>query len=96
MSLMHRLCRFRQLWLFWIGGWEKANCAGWEPRWEYGWRELTPVTILRAITFYGWGLQVRLPTTIFVWSWRGDRGMFFSPDGTPGRATRWLRKPRWM
>lgn len=58
-------------------------------------RNPTPVTVCRFLTFYGWGLDCRLPGTILVWSWRGDRGVYLSKDGTPGRATWWLRLPRW-
>ena len=78
-------------------GW---RLGGAELRWlklrgDYGWRDPAPVMVLRAFTYYGWGAQLQLPWTILVWSWHGDRGIYLSPDGTPGSATRWLRLPRW-
>jgi hypothetical protein len=87
--------RFRHAWLLWVGGWEEPNCGGWKLRDEYGWRSPAPTMILRAFTYYGWGCQVKVLGTILVWSWRGDRGIYASPDGTPSKATWWLRKPRW-
>lgn len=92
-SIGYHLCRLRQRWLLWVGGWEEPNCGGWRLRSDHGWREPSPVTVLRAFTYYGWGMQLRLPGTILVWCWRGDRGIYLSPNGTPGQATRWLRKP---
>lgn len=95
-TLAYWLCRFRHRWLLWIGGWEEPNCGGFKLRGDYGWRSPTPVTVLRFLTFYGWGLDCRLPWTILVWSWRGERGVYLSRDGTPGGATFWFRRPRWM
>ena len=94
-SIGYWITRFRQRWLLWVGGWEEPNCGGWSLRWEYGWRNPAPVTVLRILTYYGWGLDLRLPWTILVWSWRGDRGIYLSKDGTPGSATFWFRIPRW-
>ncbi len=94
-SLGYWITRFRQRWLLWVGGWEEPNCGGWKLRGDYGWRDPAPVMVLRAFTYYGWGAQLQLPWTILVWSWHGDRGIYLSPDGTPGSATRWLRLPRW-
>ncbi len=79
--------------IIWIGGWEVGN--GWSLRASWGWRSPTPVTICRFLTFYGWGLDCRLPWTILVWAWRGERGIYLSRDGTPGRATWLLGKARW-
>lgn len=82
--------------VIWFGGWEEANGGGWRFRLDGGgWTDPFPLSVLRVLTFYGWGMQCRLPGTYFVWSWRGDRGMYFSPDGTPDNATCWLRMPRW-
>lgn len=94
-SLGYWITRFRQRWLLWVGGWEEPNCGGWRIRRDYGMASPTPVTVLHFLTFYGWGLDCRLPWTILVWSWRGDRGIYLSKDGTPGSASRWLRLPRW-
>jgi hypothetical protein len=80
--------------ILWIGGWEVGQ--GWRP--HYPWGGLAspwPLTFCRFLTIYGWGLDCRLPWTILVWTWRGERGIYLSRDGTPGNATWWLRKPRW-
>jgi hypothetical protein len=95
-SLSYWITRFRQRWLLWVGGWEEPNCGGWRLKRSYGWASPAPVTVLRAFTYYGWGIDLRLPWTNLVWCWRGDRGIYLSKDGTPGRATWWLRKPAWM
>jgi hypothetical protein len=96
-TFSYQLCRLRQK-VIWFGGWERANCGGWRFRLEPGlWMDPFPLSLFGCITFYGWGLQVRLPHTFFVWTWRGDRGMYVSPDGTPNKATRWItRRPRWL
>ena len=94
-ALGYWITRCRQRWLRWVGGWEEPNGGGWKLRGDYGWRDPAPVMVLRAFTYYGWGAQLQLPWTILVWSWHGDRGIYLSPDGTPGSATRWLRLPRW-
>jgi hypothetical protein len=41
------------------------------------------------ITFYGWGWQVRIRHGCIVYSSRPDRVLYFSPNGTPYRATAW-------
>lgn len=94
-SIGYWITRFRQRWLLWVGGWEEPNCGGWRIRRDYGIASPAPITVCRFLTFYGWGLDCRLPWTIIVWSWRGDRGIYLSKDGTPGMATRWFRLPRW-
>jgi hypothetical protein len=88
-TLAYWLCRMRQR-VIWFGGWEEANCGGWSFRIAGGrWASPTPVSVFRVFTLYGWGWQVRLPWTILV---RSPEGVYFSPDGTPSRATLWLTK----
>lgn len=88
-SLAYWLCRLRQR-VIWFGGWEEANCGGWRFRTDSGrWMSPTPVSVFRAFTHYGWGWQLRLPTTILV---KSPQGVYCSPDGTPRRSTLWLTK----
>ena len=88
-TIAYWLCRARHR-LIWFGGWERVNCGGWQLRRWGRWLDPYPLSILGRLTFYGWGLQCRLPGTIFVWSWHGARRAYFSPDGTPRSATRWI------
>jgi len=91
-TLAYWLCRWRQR-VIWFGGWEEPNCGGWSFRRRGRWAEPTPISICRVFTYYGWGWQLRLPTTILVHS---PTGTYCSPDGTPQAATRWLSKrPDW-
>lgn len=92
--------RMRQ-WLFWIGGWELANGAGWRPLLSnpnrlLGWMFMppTPISVLgHRATFYGWGLTFR-----YAGSWltvtfpRGDQPLraYVSNDGTPQGAHTWI------
>ena len=88
-TLAYWLCRLRQR-VIWIGGWEEANCGGWRFRMDSGrWMSPTPVSVFRVFTHYGWGWQLRLPTTILV---KSPEGVYCSPDGTPRASTLWLTK----
>lgn len=89
-TLAYWLCWLRQR-VIWFGGWEEANCGGWRFRIDGGrWMSPTPVSVFRVFTHYGWGWQLRLPGTIFVYS--RQSGAYFSPDGTPRSATLWVTK----
>jgi len=88
------LKRARQ-WLIWLGGWEKANGAGWRVFWSYK-RKLkppTPVSLFgHRITWYGWGGQIRLGRGWLVYARRPSaegRRLYISKDGTPGGAFVW-------
>lgn len=87
-SIAYWLCRARQR-VIWFGGWEEANCGGWRfrARSSKRWMGPTPVSVLRVFTYYGWGWQLRIPGTILV---KSPNGLYLSPDGTPGSATRWF------
>ena len=87
------LRRARQL-VIWFGGWEKANCGGWDMLTNDGrLRSPTPVSVMRVYTHYGWGWQFRLFATILV---KSPDGVYFSPDGTPNKATRWMKRPKFF
>lgn len=89
-TLAGKLCRLRHK-LVWFGGWEKANCLGWRFK-----GDPFPLTILGTLTLFGHWLQLRLPGTWLVISFR-ERYAYVSPDGTPRGATRWLYgKPRYV
>lgn len=95
--------RARQ-WLCWIGGWEKANGAGWTiPRAAIkldGYLEsLTPVSLLgHRVTFQWFGVDIRIRGRgILCWHWKqrrferaGKGYAYFSRNGTPSEATRWF------
>lgn len=88
--------RVRQ-WFVWVGGWEKANGAGWQFRIPYVgkpdwlWLSAAPVSVFgHRATWYGWGIDVRFGWCSFTWDWRVERCAYLSPDGTPGRAFHWL------
>jgi hypothetical protein len=88
-TLAYWLCRMRQR-VIWFGGWEEPNCGGWRFRMDCGtWTSPTPVSVFRVFTHYGWGWSLRLPRTILT---RSNDGVYFSPDGTPSRATLWVTK----
>lgn len=67
-SLAKRIRR----WFFWIGGWERANSAGWDFRRDDGsLRDPTPMSFFgHKITYFGGWLQVHLRGRYFVWNWR--------------------------
>jgi hypothetical protein len=96
--------RLRQ-WLIWFGMWEDPRRSGRglrplrgaDERHRRGWlRDPTPVSILgHRATFFGWGIQVRLGRSWFVWCfrrfgerWRGKA--YVSRDGTSARAHLWF------
>lgn len=93
-------------WLIWVGGWESSPADKphqWRfrteghppPRYRLG---PTPVSVAgHRVTFFGWGLQVRLRHAYLVWEWNpyrwhGQRWgrCYVSPNGTPRLATHWL------
>lgn len=81
--------RCRQ-WLIWLGGWEKANGAGW----DFALSGPAPVSIFgHKATYFGWGLQVELRQGYLVWSWRHGHKIYISRNGTPDCAHHWLTKP---
>lgn len=91
-SLFHHI----RHWLIWIGGWEKANGEGWHLTQVFNKRKLrspTPVALFGGrFTHYGWGWNIRFRKTYFVWSRSGrPLHIYLSPDGTPGRATTWIK-----
>lgn len=77
--------RCRQ-WLVWIGGWEKANGAGWQFTLDLGNRKKlmnpTPISLFgHAVTFFGWGGRIRLlHKGSLTWS---ESGIYVSQRGTP-------------
>lgn len=92
--LSFHLCRWRQSYLLWVGGWERANCGGWELRTKEGkLRDPLPVTVAGRLNLFGWGWNLKAFGTILVYS--HCSGLYVSPDGTPGSATRWLWPTRW-
>lgn len=68
-------------WFVWVGGSRK-----------YG---LTPISLFgHRVTFFGWGWNARINGGYLVRVTRGvDKGMYWSPDGTPTHATVWFSKP---
>ncbi len=77
------LKRFRR-WLLWVGGWELTNGAGWKVQ-----GDPHPISLVgHRVTLFGDWMDIRTPWGIFVC---GKDHAFFSPDGTPGSATTWLR-----
>ena len=91
-NLFHHL----RHWFVWVGGWEKANGAGWNffYRGANGKRRLlspTPISLFgHRITFYGWGWQIRVGKRWLVASKAGHPlQVYLSPDGTPSGATSW-------
>ena len=93
-SILHRI----RCWLIWVGGWEKANGAGWAPFIKFingkrKLRDITPISFFgHRITFFGWGGQIRYRGQYLVWTREdGYWEIFISPNGTPSRAIMWLR-----
>jgi len=98
-------------WFVWFGGWERPELSQWDrgaKAWDFfntysGKRRLnspTPMSMLgHRITFFGWGLQVKVGKGSFVVAsnsanGRADRA-YWSPDGTPqnpNAKTFWLSK----
>lgn len=84
-------------WLIWIGGWEKANGAGWDlstPSRRH-FMPPFPVSVLgHRTTFFGNWMQIRLPHTYltirFKRGYSGGPYAYLSNDGTPGGAHCWL------
>ena len=86
----HSIAKRIRRWLIWIGGWEKANGAGWRFRTDIGKRFVTPwpVSVLdHWVTVYGKWFQLRTSQGWFVVS--KDRA-FISHDGTPQGAHLWF------
>lgn len=95
--------RFRQA-VICFGGWENPNRTGWQFRLRDGhgpslWMDAYPVTILRRLTLYGWGWDLKLKCGYLVCSREPSRDgkryrqIYFSPNGIPSRATAWLWRP---
>lgn len=81
--------RFRQ-YIIWVGGWEEANGKGWRIK-KYNLLDPFPVSLLgHWITFYGWGLNFRVKKGWFVVSWRHEKKIYISCDGTPSSAHYWI------
>lgn len=89
------LRRIRQ-WFIWVGGWEKANGAGWQliGTHSQSLKSPAPIAILghRAV-WYSWGWNIRLGRGWLVYTRKkyadGGRQLYISKDGTPGRAFVW-------
>jgi hypothetical protein len=90
-SLWHHI----RTWFIWIGGWEKANGAGWRLRYEHSGKLKSPAPVSLFgdfFTWYGWGWNIRVKRGLLVYSHSGGRArkMYISPNGTPSQAVTWL------
>ena len=88
--------RVRQ-WVIWIGGWERANGAGWQFSIKHPYRRVgriwmgpTPVSLLgHRVTFFSHWFDFRIRSGVVVVNFR-ERHAYVSRDGTPNRAHHWL------
>lgn len=89
-------------WVIWIGGWERTDHKTGKHEWRpvTRWSDPFPLSLLgRCVTFFPFGVDVRLRRTHFHWHYRkspgsyGPLGMgyaYCSRDGTPRSADHWL------
>jgi len=86
--------RVRQ-WVIWVGGWERANGAGWQftagrSGGRTVWMTPTPVSLFgHRITLFGHWFDLDVPSGRLVVNLR-QRHAYISRDGTPNRAHHWL------
>lgn len=94
--------RIRQ-WFIWFGGWESPwgkwhffVHTPWYKQWWKKWHFKSPVPLSilgHWATYYGWGIQAKLPSGWLVWCWNknDEPEIYISKDGTPENAHAWLK-----
>ena len=82
-------------WCIWVGGWERANGAGWCLRIPSAtgghlWMSPTPISLAgHRVTIHRHWFQVRIASGHLVVDLR-ERHAYISRDGTPNNAHHWL------